>query len=116
MSCLELNDQQALSVAEPMMDDIMLGLIRMDFVLHCRHHSVSLRSTLTPEEFLELGTTREKAWGRPGARTLITILRKPKTFTLLWVQEFDKSEGEVLALLTVAHKGGRHFVDNFELH
>lgn len=98
------------------MDDVMLGLSRRDFVLHCRHHSVSMRSTLTPEQFLEQGTTREKAWGRPGERTLITILRKPKSFTLLWLQEFDKSEGEVLALLTIALKGGRHFVDHFELH
>jgi len=98
------------------MDDIMLGLARRDFALHCKHHSVSLRSTLNSEEFLELATAREKAWGRPGHRSLITILRKPKSFTLLWVQEFDKAEGEVLALVTVALKGGRHFIDQFQLH
>jgi len=115
-TCLELSDSDILKVAEPMMDDIMLGVSRRDYKLHSSHFSVSLKSVIDAEHFLESCDQREREWGQPGQRELITIFRKEKSFTLIWNQHYNRTEGQVLAMTTVALKGGRYFVDYFLIH
>ena len=116
MSCLELDDAEIGRIAEPMMDDVMLGIARRDYALHSRHFSVDLKSTLTPEVFAEGIAASERARGAPGGRELRCLFRKPKSFTLVWEQEFAASDGQILAMMSVALKGGRYFVDHFLLH
>ncbi len=116
MSCLELDDESVLKVAEPMMDDIMAGVSHRDYKRHSAHFSVTLKSMLGPEEFLTACNQRESEWGLPGARELVAIFRKEKSFTLIWDQHFDSTQGQVVAMTTIAVKGGRYFVDHFVLH
>jgi len=116
MSCQELTDAEILNIAEPMMDDVMLGVARRDYKLHSTHFSVSLKSVLSNEVFLESCDQREIDWGLPGQRELITIFRKEKSFTLIWNQHFTQTQDQVIALTTVALKGGRYFVDYFLVH
>jgi len=97
------------------MDDAMVGVANRDYALHSQHFSVDLKFSITSEVFLEQCDQREAAWGRPGQRELVTIFRKEKSFTLVWHQHFDKSEDQVIAVATVAVKGGRYFLDQFLL-
>lgn len=98
------------------MDDIMLGVSRRDYKLHSSHFSVSLKSVLSSEVFLASCDQREKDWGLPGQRELITIFRKEKSFTLISNQLFTGTNDQVMALTTIALKGGRYFVDYFLIH
>ena len=116
MSCLDLDDEAILKVADPMMVDTIEGIARRDHALHSRHFSVALKSEIGPDRFLADCDQREADWGRPEGRELICILRKPRSFTLVWEQGFDRAEGQVLAVLTIALKGGRYFVDHLLLH
>jgi len=116
MSCLDLDDADVCKVAEPMMDDIIRGVARRDYALHSRHFSVSLKSHITQETFLDACTQREADWGLPAERELVCIFRKPTSFTLVWNQAYTKEAGQVMAVTTVALKGGRYFVDYFLLH
>jgi hypothetical protein len=116
MSCQELTDADILNIAESMMDDLMLGVLRRDYKLHSSHFSVSLKSVLSSEVFFESCDQREKDWGLPDQRELVTIFRKEKSFTLIWNQHFTRTEDQVMALTTVALKGGRYFVDYFLIH
>ncbi len=94
----------------------MQGVARRDYQLHSRHFSVSLKSTISAEDFLVACDQREQQWGLPHERTLVCIFRKPKSFTLVWNQSYSKTEaGQVMAVTTVALKGGRYFVDGFFL-
>jgi hypothetical protein len=111
-----MDDAEIVKVAEPMMDDIMLGVSRRDYALHSKHFSVSLKSGLGPDDFLQACDQRENDWGSPGQRELVSIFRKEKSFTLIWDQQFNNTSGQVVALTTVALKGGRFFVDRFLLH
>lgn len=113
MSCLDLDDAEARRIAEPMMDDVMQGLAERDYVLHTRHFSVNLKGIRTPEVF---ASDLSSLGDAPGDRELHCVFRKPKSFTLIWDQAFAGSEGQTLALMTVALKGGRYFVDHFLLH
>lgn len=113
---MELSDADILKIAEPMMDDVMLGVSRRDYRLHSTHFSVSLKSVLGSEEFLEACDQRERDWGLPEHRELITIFRKEKSFTLIWNQIYSQTHGQVIAMLTIAVKGGRYFVDYVLLH
>jgi len=115
MSCMELDDQAILTVIEPMMDDVMSGVANRDYAHHCAHFSVDLKSSITSDTFLAQCDRWEKLWGRPSQREKVTIFRKEKSFTVLWHQQFDKTEDQVLAVTTVAIKGGRYFVDGFFL-
>ncbi len=98
------------------MDDIMAGVARREYKLHSGHFSVTLKSILGPDQFLEACDQRESEWGAPGARELVAIFRKEKSFTLIWDQHFDSTQCQVVAMTTVALKGGRYFVDYFDLH
>lgn len=116
MSCLELDDNDILNVINPMMDDIVRGLARRDYALHSCHFSVSLKSECGPESFLELCDQHESDWGAPGQRELVAIFRKQKSFTVVWNQQYSKTDGQVVALSTVAVKGGRYFIDHLLFH
>ena len=116
MSCLELDDAEARRIAEPMMDDVMLGIARRDYALHSRHFSVDLKSALTPEAFAAGIEGAAGTRGAPGGRELLCLFRKPRSFTLVWDQTFERVDGQVMAVMTVALKGGRYFVDFFLLH
>jgi len=97
------------------MDDAMLGVSRRDYKQHSGHFSVTLKSVIGPDEFLSDCDTREKQWGTPLQRNLVAIFRKEKSFTLVWDQQFNQTDGQVVAMLTIALKGGRYFVDGFSL-
>lgn len=112
MSCLDLDDNDILKVANPMMDDIIRGLARRDHALHTCHFSVHLKSLGSPESFLEDCDRYETSWGRPGQRELVSIFRKAKSFSLVWNQDFSNTDDQVMAVQTIALKGGRYFVDN----
>ncbi|ASJ72968.1 hypothetical protein [Granulosicoccus antarcticus] len=116
MSCLELTDAEIVKIAEPMMDDIMLGVSRRDYKHHSTNFSVVLKSRLTPEVFLAACDQRETDWGLPGDRELRCLFRKHKSFTLVWVQHYTRTDEQVVAMTTIALKGGRYFVDDFLLH
>ena len=116
MSCMELDDDACRKVAEPMMDDTINGVLRRNFNEHTRHFSVALKSSLDADAFSDACESRQAAWGNPIGRELVSIFRKPKSFTLVWNQGFDRADGQVMAVMTIALKGGRYFVDFFMLH
>jgi len=115
MSCMDLDDQAVLNVIEPMMDDVMSGVANRDYARHSQHFSVDLKSTVSSDTFLAQCDKQEGLWGRPGQRDVVTIFRKEKSFSVVWHQHYDKTEDQVLAVATVALKGGRYFVDGFFL-
>lgn len=116
MSCLDLTDAEIVKIAEPMMDDIMLGVSRRDYKLHSSHFSVNLKSRIPSEDFLAACDQRESDWGLPGERQLTAVFRKHKSFTLVWLQHYTRTDDQVVAMTTIALKGGRYFVDYFLLH
>ncbi len=113
---MELSDADVVKIAAPMMDDAMLGVSRRDYKLHSTHFSVSLKSLIGDEQFLKDCDQREADWGLPGHRELISVFRKEKSFTLVWNQTYTRTEDQILAIATIALKGGRYFVDYFLLH
>ncbi len=116
MSCMELDDDACRKIAEPMMDDAIEGAARRDYNLHTRHFSVALKSSFDAELFMAACDSRQATWGNPTQRELVCIFRKPKSFTLVWNQGFERTDGQVMAMMTIALKGGRYFVDYFLLH
>ena len=116
MNCLEMDDAEIVKIAAPMMDDIMLGVSRRDYKLHSAHFSVLLKSMIGQDDFLTACDQRERDWGLPGDRELVCIFRKQKSFTLIWEQRYTRTEDQVVAMTTIAIKGGRYFVDQFLLH
>ena len=116
MSCLELTDAEICHIAEPMMDNVILGISRRDYKLHSTHFSVSLKSVVDSEAFLNACDQREHDWGLPEHRELVTIFRKDRSFTLIWNQFFSRTDDQVIAMTTIAIKGGRYFVDHLLIH
>ena len=98
------------------MDDIMAGISARDYKLHTVHFSVGLRGVIGPDDFLFACDQRLERWGQPVSRQLVAIFRKEKSFTLLWDQKYDRTPNQIVALTTIALKGGRYFVDHFLLH
>ncbi len=116
MDCRETVDKTLCEVADPMMDDIMRGLATRDFRTHSQHFSLHLKNYISEEQFRLDCDRWIGQWGRPTERQLVCIFRKQKAFTLIWHQHFTEAEEEVMALATVAIKGGRYFIDQFMLY
>ena len=98
------------------MDDVMAGISARDYKLHSMHFSVGLKSFIGPDEFLLACNKRGERWGQPVSRKLVAIFRKEKSFTLIWDMKYDSTPNQVVAMTTIALKGGRYFVDHFLLH
>lgn len=115
MSCIELSDEQIFKVVEPMMDDVMLGCAKSDYQLHSKHFSLALKAQITSEVFLVSCEVQRQSWGVPGTREPLFIFRKEKSFSVIWQQNYDRTQDQVALMATVALKGGRYFVDQFSV-
>jgi len=97
------------------MDDIIMGCARSDYQMHSKHFSVALKSQIGSDTFLESCEQTRNKWGVPGEREALCVFRKEKSFTVVWQQNFDRTQDQVAAMATVAVKGGRYFIDQFTL-
>jgi len=112
MDLAQKSDEEILSVANPIMDNLMDASTAIDYERHVRDFTDRAKSVLSKERLQEICQKYQSEKGFFGKREFVAIFRRPDSVVLVWKQWFTKQPGEFVAELLLVEKNGRYLVDH----
>ena len=100
-------DAEILAYAEPFLDNIIEASNDIDYEKFSRDFSKSMKAAFSKKEFIEQQTAFQETYGKTGEnREFIRCLRRKEGVSILWVTNFEKLGGEVLAAMKIDEEDG----------
>ncbi len=112
MDLAQKSDEEILSVANPIMDNLMDASTAIDYERHVRDFTDRAKSVLSKERLQEICKKYQSEKGFFGKREFVAIFRRSDSVVLVWKQWFIKQPGEFVAELLLVQKNGRYLVDH----
>lgn len=112
MNWREMNDEEVLAIAGPIMDNLMQASTEVDHARHVRDFSDRMKEIVTRESFEAQCRDYQARLGLFARRELVGIFRKATDVRVFWRQWYTKSEDEFLAFVHLVERDGRVQVVN----
>ena len=112
MELAEMSDAEILSVANPMMDNLMDASTQVDYNRHIRNFSDRLKAQLPKERLERICQEYQSTKGFFSDREFVTLFRRPDSIALIWKQRFTKQTGEFVAEMVLIQQSGKYLVDH----
>ena len=112
MELAEKSDAEILSVANPMMDNLMDASTQVDYERHIRDFSDRLKAQLPKERLEWICQEYQSTKGFFSDREFVTLFRRPDSIALIWKQCFTKQAGEFVAEMVLIQQSGKYLVDH----
>ncbi len=112
MDLAEKSDDEILSVADPIMDNLMDASTAIDHARHVRDFTERAKSVVTPEHLQRVCQKYQSEKGFFSKREFVAIFRRPHSVVVVWRQWFTKAPGEYVAELLLVEDGNRYLVDH----
>jgi len=106
------SDAEILSVADPIMDNLMDASAVMDHERHVRDFTDRAKSVLPKERLRTICEDYQSTKGFFAKREFVAIFRRPESVAIVWKQWFTKHPGEFVAELVLVQKDDRCLVDH----
>jgi len=111
MDLSEKSDKEILSVATPIMDNLMDGSTERNHKKHTRDFTDKAKRIVTKGNLEKQCKEYQAKWGYFAERKFVGIFRKKDSVTVIWKQTFTKTPDEFVAVLTLVQKDSRYLVD-----
>jgi len=108
----EMSDQDVLSIANPMMDNLMDASTEIDHSRHVRDFSDRLKAIVTKDNLENMCKLYQSEKGFFKDRTLASIFKRPDSVAIIWKQSFTKVEGDYVAEMVLINVNGCYLVDH----
>ncbi len=108
----DLNDQDALKIANQMMDDLMNASTQKDYAGHILHFSKRAQSMLDETRFEVICEVYQKKMGFFQDRTFVALFRRPDSIAFVWQQTYSKAKGEFVAEMVMIVEDDEYKVDH----
>ena len=108
----QLSDQEALSIATQMMDELMDASTQQDYLAHIQHFSKRAQSILDETQFKIVCQVYQQKYGFFGAREFVTLFRRPESIAFIWRQSYSKVSGDYVAEMVMIQEDGEYKVDH----
>lgn len=112
MELSQKSEAEILSIANPMMDNLMDASTKVDYERHIRDFSDRLRAKLSKEHLQWICQEYQSTKGFFAEREFVTLFRRPNSIALLWKQRFTEQAGEYVAEMVLIQKDGKYLVDH----
>ena len=112
MNFEEMDEEQIVAIANPMMDNLMEASSYIDHQRHVKDFTIRLKSIVTKEHLQRVCEQYQSEKGFFSDRDLIAVLRRPNSAIITWRQKFTKVRGEYLAEMILVHKDGKYLIDH----
>jgi hypothetical protein len=106
------SDVEILSVADPIMDNLMAASTVIDYDRHVRDFTDRLKSRLSKKQLKWICQDYQSTKGYFGDREFVAVFRRPDSVAVVWRQRFTKQPGEFVAEMVLVQQDGRYFVDH----
>jgi len=108
MDLAEKSDDEILSIADPIMDNLMA----IDHARHVRDFTERMKSIVTPDYLQRVCQKYQSEKGLFSKREFVAIFRRPHSVVVVWRQWFTKAPGEYVAELLLVEDNNRYLVDH----
>lgn len=108
----ELSDQEALKIANQMMDALMQASTDKHYQKHIQHFSKRAQSMLDETQFEVVCDVYQKKYGFFTTRKFIHLFRRPDSIAVVWQQHYSKVEGAYVAEMVMIIEDGQYKVDH----
>ena len=106
------SEAEILSVANPLMDNLMDASTHVDYERHIRDFSDRLKAQLPRERLIAVCREYQSTKGFFAEREFVTLFRRPDSIALIWKQRFSKQSGEFVAEMVLIEQSGKYLVDH----
>lgn len=108
----QLSDQEALDIANNMMDTLMDASTRQDYAAHSQHFSKRAQSALDETQFEVVCEVYQKKYGFFQEREFVKLFRRPESIAFIWKQRYSKVDGDYVAEMVMIMEEGEYKVDH----
>lgn len=112
MELTRRSDQDILSVANPIMDNLMDASSAIDYEKHIQNFTDRLKGTLSKEHLEWICEDYQSTKGFFAEREFVAVFRRPESVAIVWRQRFTKQPGDFVAEMVLVQKDGKYLVDH----
>jgi hypothetical protein len=112
MKLNQKSDAEILSIANPLMDNLMDASTQVDYERHIRDFTDRLKAQLSKERFECVCREYQSTKGFFTERVFATLFRRPDSIAIVWKQCFTKQIGEFVAEMVLVQQSGKYLVDH----
>jgi hypothetical protein len=107
-----LSDSDILSIAEPMMDNLMDASTHIDHAGHVKDFTQRLKNIVTKEYFQSVCEKYQSEKGYYTSRELDAVFKRPDSAAIVWKQGFSKAKGEFVAEMVLVKVDNKYLCDH----
>ena len=107
-----MSDDEILSIANPIMDNLMDASTVIDHERHIRDFSERMKRIVTKEYLQQVCEQYQREKGFFSRRVPVAVFRRPGAVAIVWKQRFTKASGEFVAEMLLVEKDGKYLVDH----
>ena len=106
------SDQDILSIANPIMDNLMDASTAIDYEKHIRDFTDRLKGVLPKERLEWICQDYQSTKGFFAEREFVAAFRRPESVAVVWKQRFTQQPGDFVAEMVLVQQDGKYLVDH----
>ena len=112
MNLSQKSEADILSIANPLMVNLMAASTHVDYERHVRDFTDRLKAQLPKERLESICREYQSTKGFFAGREFVKLFRRPDSVAIVWKQGFTKQVGEYVAEMVLVEQDGKYLVDH----
>ena len=112
MDLSQKTDSEIMSIANPIMDNLMEASTAIDYERHIKDFTERLKSALSKERLEWICQDYQSKKGFFAKREFVAAFRRPESVAIVWQQTFTQQQGDFVAEMVLIQQDGRYLVDH----
>ena len=105
-------DEEILSVANPIMDNLMEGSTEINHEKHTRDFTDRIKHIVTKDYLERICKQYQAEKGFFSKREFVAVFRRPSSIAVVWKQWCTMQDGEFVAEMVLVEKESKYLVDH----
>ncbi|MFW7522709.1 hypothetical protein ACODM8_01035 [Vibrio ostreicida] len=107
-----MSDEDIVSIATPIMDNLMDASTEVNHEKHIGDFTDRLKNIVTKEYLKKVCENYQAEKGYFSAREVVAVFKRPDSAAIIWKQYFTKAKGEFVAEMVLVKVDGKFKCDH----
>ena len=112
MNIEQMSESEILSIANPIMDNLMDASTDIDHERHVKDFTDRMKAIVTKEHLKKVCEKYQSEKGFFSQREPVAVFKRPDSAAIVWKQYFSKAQGEFVAEMVLVNQNGKYLVDH----
>ncbi len=112
MNFENMSESEILSIANPIMDNLMGASTDIDHERHIKDFTGRMKAIVTKEQLQKICEQYQSEKGFLLLREPVAVFKRPSSAAIVWKQKFSKAQGEFVAEMVLVNHNGKYLVDH----